>query len=104
MKRRGDALFTLLLVVSDVAVVGLAFLLAYWLRRWVAFPPPVSIAPFRDYLPMMFVQVATMLVVFFFSRLYDVKRTQAPLDTLYRVFAAVSIGTISTIAFTTRVS
>jgi exopolysaccharide biosynthesis polyprenyl glycosylphosphotransferase len=101
MKRRGDALFTLLLVVSDVAVVGLAFLLAYWLRRWVAFPPPVSIAPFRDYLPMMFVQIATMLVVFFFSRLYDVKPTLAPLDTLYRVFAAVSIGTISTIAFTT---
>ena len=50
---------------------------------------------------MMSVQIATMLVVFFFSRLYDVKRTLAPLDTLYRVFAAVSIGTISTIAFTT---
>jgi len=101
MKRRADALFTLLLFVSDVLVVGLAFCLAYWLRRWVAFPPAVSIAPFRDYLPMMAVQIVTMLMVFFFSRLYDVKRTLVPLDTLYRVFAAVSIGTISTIAFTT---
>jgi exopolysaccharide biosynthesis polyprenyl glycosylphosphotransferase len=101
MKRRADAIFTLLLVVTDIVVVGLAFYLAYWLRRWVAFPPAVSIAPFADYLPMMAVQIVTMAVVFFFSRLYDVKRALAPLDTLYLVFAAVSIGTISTIAFTT---
>ena len=51
MKRRGDALFTLLLVVTDMAVVGLAFFLAYWLRRWVAFPPPVSTPPSATIFP-----------------------------------------------------
>jgi exopolysaccharide biosynthesis polyprenyl glycosylphosphotransferase len=101
MKRRANALFTLVLVLSDAAVVALAFYLAYWLRQWVALPPPVGISPFQAYLPMMIVQVVTMVVVYFFSRLYDVKRSMSPLDVFYRLFAATSIGTITTIAFTT---
>ena len=52
-------------------------------------------------LGMMVIQVVTMLVVYFFSRLYDLKRSMPRLDELYRIFAATSIGTIATIAFTT---
>jgi exopolysaccharide biosynthesis polyprenyl glycosylphosphotransferase len=84
-----------------VAMVALAFYVAYWLRRLVAVPPPVNIAPFRDYLSMMLVQIITMGTVFFFSRLYDGKREVPRLDQLSRIFAATSIGTIATIAFTT---
>jgi exopolysaccharide biosynthesis polyprenyl glycosylphosphotransferase len=101
MRRKMDILYTLLLVLNDLVMVVLAFYLAYWLRRTVAIPPPVSIAPFSDYLGMLVIQVVTMLVVYFFSRLYDAKRTMPWLDELYRIFAATSIGTISTIAFTT---
>jgi exopolysaccharide biosynthesis polyprenyl glycosylphosphotransferase len=100
MKRRADALFTLLLVLVDAAMVALAFYLAYWLRQVVAIPPPVSIAPFRDYLTMMVIQVVVMLAVYFFSRLYDLKRSTPRLDEFYRIFAAASIGTIVTIALT----
>jgi exopolysaccharide biosynthesis polyprenyl glycosylphosphotransferase len=50
---------------------------------------------------MMIIQVVTMLVLYFFSRLYDVKRSMPRLDEFYRIFAATSIGTIATIAFTT---
>jgi exopolysaccharide biosynthesis polyprenyl glycosylphosphotransferase len=42
-----------------------------------------------------------MLTVFFFARLYDLKRSTPRLDELYRIFAATSIGTIVTIALTT---
>ena len=100
MKRRADALFTLLLVLVDAAMVALAFYLAYWLRQVVAIPPPVGIAPFRDYLTMMAIQVVVMLAVYFFSRLYDLKRSTPRLDEFYRIFAAASIGTIVTIALT----
>jgi Undecaprenyl-phosphate glucose phosphotransferase len=100
MKRRANALFTLLLVIQDAAMIALAFYLAYWLRRAVAIPPPVNIAPFRDYVAMMAVQVIMMLVVYFFSRLYDLKRSMPRLDEFYRIFAATSIGTIVTIALT----
>jgi exopolysaccharide biosynthesis polyprenyl glycosylphosphotransferase len=41
-----------------------------------------------------------MLVVYFFSRLYDLKRSMPRLDEFYRIFAATSIGTIVTIALT----
>jgi exopolysaccharide biosynthesis polyprenyl glycosylphosphotransferase len=101
MKRRADALFTLLLVANDSAMVVLAFYLAYWLRQVIAFPPLVNLAPFGDYVGMMAIQVVAMLVLYFFSRLYDVKRSMPRLDEFYRIFAATSIGTIVTIAFTT---
>jgi exopolysaccharide biosynthesis polyprenyl glycosylphosphotransferase len=101
MRRRTDTIYTLLLVINDVVMVSLAFYGAYWLRRAVSVPPPINIGPFRDYVGMMAVQIITMLVVYFFSRLYDVKRSVPRLDELYRIFAATSIGTIVTIAVTT---
>ncbi|MFC2029132.1 undecaprenyl-phosphate glucose phosphotransferase [Chloroflexota bacterium] len=100
MKRRADALFVLALVVNDIVMVAVAFFVAYWLRRVVAFPPPVSIGPFSDYLAMMFIQVVLMLTVYFFARLYDLKRTISAIDELYRIFAATSIGAVATIAAT----
>ncbi len=100
MKRRTDIIFTLFLVVTDVVMITLAFYLAYWMRQSVALPPPVNIAPFSDYLAMMVIQLSVMLLVFFLTRLYDVKRTMPPLDALYGIFAATSIGTIATIALT----
>jgi exopolysaccharide biosynthesis polyprenyl glycosylphosphotransferase len=101
MRRKTDAVYTMLLLINDVVMVALAFYLAYRLRLAVTVPPAVNIGPFSDYLVMMAVQVVTLLVVYFFSRLYDVKRTMPRLDEFYRIFAATSIGTIVTIAATT---
>ncbi len=101
MKRKSDVLFAFLLVLNDLVMVALAFYLAYWLRLWIPIPPPVNIAPFRDYAGMMVIQVVTMLVLYFFTRLYDVKRSMPRLDEFYRIFAATSIGTVATITFTT---
>jgi exopolysaccharide biosynthesis polyprenyl glycosylphosphotransferase len=100
MSRKTNALFTFMLLVSDLGMIALAFALAYWLRRFVALPPPVNIAPFSDYVAMMVIQLITMVAVYFFARLYDVKRTMPGLDEFYRIFAATSIGAIATIAFT----
>jgi exopolysaccharide biosynthesis polyprenyl glycosylphosphotransferase len=100
MKRRADLLFSLLLALSDLIMVIVAFYLAYWLRIVIAIPPPINIAPFTDYVSMMLVQAVTMIVVYFFSRLYDLKRNLSRLDEFYRLFAATSIGTVMSIAFT----
>jgi exopolysaccharide biosynthesis polyprenyl glycosylphosphotransferase len=101
MKRKADALFAFSLVVNDLIMVGLSFYLAYWLRQLIAIPPPVEISPFVDYVGMMAIQVITLLLLYFFSRLYDVKRSMPRLDEFYRIFAATSIGTVITIASTT---
>jgi exopolysaccharide biosynthesis polyprenyl glycosylphosphotransferase len=101
MRRKADMLFGFLLLINDLLMVALAFYLAYLLRQSVAIPPPINIAPFGDFVGMMVIQVVTMVVLYFFSRLYDVKRSMPRLDEFYRIFAATSIGTIATIAFTT---
>jgi len=101
MRRKADAIFGLILVLNDLSMVGLAFYLAYWLRQTVNIPPAVNIAPFDDYVGMMVIQIITMPTLYFFSRLYDVKRSMPRLDEFYRIFAATSIGTVGTIAFTT---
>lgn len=101
MRRKTDFMFGFLLVLSDIAMVALAFYLAYLLRQLITIPPPVNIAPFRDYLGMMVIQVLAIITLYFFSRLYDVKRSMPRLDEFYRIFAATSIGTITTIALTT---
>ena len=101
MRRKTDFMFGFLLVLSDIAMVALAFYLAYLLRQLITIPPPVNIAPFRDYLGMMVIQVLAIIILYFFSRLYDVKRSMPRLDEFYRIFAATSIGTITTIALTT---
>jgi exopolysaccharide biosynthesis polyprenyl glycosylphosphotransferase len=101
MKRKADAIFAISLVINDLIMVAGSFYLAYWLRQLIAIPPPVEISPFVDYMGMMAIQVFTMLILYFFSRLYDVKRSMPRLDEFYRIFAATSIGTVITIASTT---
>jgi exopolysaccharide biosynthesis polyprenyl glycosylphosphotransferase len=101
MKRRADAVFGLALLLNDLVMVGLAFYVAYWLRQTIPVPPPVNIGSFGDYVGMLFIQMVTMPSLYFFSRLYDVKRSMPRLDEFYRIFAATSIGTVMAIAFTT---
>jgi exopolysaccharide biosynthesis polyprenyl glycosylphosphotransferase len=101
MKRKINLLLAVSVVVMDGLMTALAFFLAYWLRLWINIPsPPVNIQTFYNYLGMMTVQVLTMLTVFFFSKLYHLKRGISRLDELSIIFAASSIGNIMCIAFT----
>jgi exopolysaccharide biosynthesis polyprenyl glycosylphosphotransferase len=100
MKRKMNLLLAVSLVAIDGLMTTLAFFLAYWLRLWINIPsPPVNIQPFHDYLGMMAIQVVTMLTVFFFSKLYHLKRGLSRLDEFSGIFAASSIGNIMSIAF-----
>jgi exopolysaccharide biosynthesis polyprenyl glycosylphosphotransferase len=101
MKRKINLFLAVSLVAIDGLMTALAFFLAYWLRLWISIPsPPVNIQPFQNYLGMMAIQVLTMLTVFFFSKLYHLKRGISRLDEFSTIFAASSIGNIMSIAFT----
>jgi len=101
MKRKINLFLAVSLLAIDGLMIALAFFLAYWLRLWLSIPsPPVNIQPFHNYLGMMAIQVLTMLTVFFFSKLYHLKRGISRLDELSIIFAASSIGNIMSIAFT----
>ncbi len=99
MSRTQRALFVGLQICLDIAMVTLAFLAAY--RLWVTFPlrPIVNMAPLSDYLRMLSVQIVVTLIVFFFYKRYHRTRIISYFDELSRVFAGVSIATVTTVAF-----
>lgn len=100
MKRRANLLFTISLVGVDALTISLAFYLAYHLRLRIEHPPPINIPPFHSYWGMLVIQVLTLLVIFFFYRLYHLKRGASRIDEFYSLFSAVSIGTLMASAFT----
>jgi len=100
MRRRVTFLFPLSLIAVDALMIMLAFYGAYRLRLLIEFPPPVSIPPFRAYWGMMIIQTIALLVIFFLYRLYHRSRAFSHVDELYTMIAAVSVGIITSTAFT----
>ncbi len=96
MKQRVSWLFAASLVAMDALMVGLAFAASYVLRLQSEYE---NIAPFGDYWGMLLVQVGTVILVFFFYRLYHRQRATSHIDEFYAIFGAASVGTIAAIAF-----
>ena len=92
-------IFTLSQVTFDAAMVMLAFFLAHQLRAAIDWPnKAVNLGPFNDYTGMMLIQVATLLSVFFFTRLYHPTRAVSRIDEFYQIFGSVSVGTMMSVA------
>ncbi len=88
-------LFSLTLLTVDISTLVLAFILAYQLRVAIPFPTePVNIARLVDYYGLLFIQVVSVAVVFFFYRLYHLTRATSRVDQFYSIFGGVSIGTL----------
>ena len=87
----------ILLVLVDMTMLVAAFVLGYLARINLPFipivPDPVSL---RDYLPTMILQVAIVLMVFYFSRLYHQRRVSSRIDHARNIIGAVTIGAVLT--------
>ncbi|HIQ04227.1 MAG TPA: undecaprenyl-phosphate glucose phosphotransferase, partial [Anaerolineae bacterium] len=94
--KRVQLVFVTMLAWLDTVMISLAFYLGYRLRLLTNHR---NIGPFRDYLPLMLVYVLSMLVVFFFHRLYRRRRAPSPLDELVALFRATVVGVLIAIAF-----
>ena len=93
--QRIRVLTTLSLVVLDAVLVAVAFSLAYWMRFTLALPAaPLNDIPFTQYIPLMLVQLVSVLVSLFFFQQYVIRRAISRVDQLYAVVGAVSIGTL----------
>jgi exopolysaccharide biosynthesis polyprenyl glycosylphosphotransferase len=100
MKRqRARHIFTSLQVLLDLFMVMLAFFLAYQLRLAIDWPnKAINLGPFANYTGMMLIQVVTLLVTFFFTRLYHTVRAVSRVDVFYQIFGSVSVGTLLSVA------
>jgi exopolysaccharide biosynthesis polyprenyl glycosylphosphotransferase len=98
----GRILYVVTLLLTDAAMVALAFVLGYVLRRAMQ---GAAIGPITNYWPLAAIQIANTLVVFFFYKFYHRRHSAALLDEYYRIFGAVSVATLITVAivgFATR--
>ncbi len=91
MKRKANVLFAVSLALLDALMVSLAFYLAYRLRL---LTEHVNIGPFVQYVGMMLVQIASILLVFFFSKMYHRKRFPSYVDEFSSIFTSVSVGSV----------
>src|SRR5574341_218035 len=98
--KRARTLYTLSMIAIDALMTGSAFVIAYWLRLVVPFPTlPAEVIGFTSYLPMLAVQMVSVVTVFYFNKLYHVVRAQSRVDLLYNIFGALSVGTMLAVAF-----
>ncbi|HOQ97525.1 MAG TPA: undecaprenyl-phosphate glucose phosphotransferase [Anaerolineae bacterium] len=101
MRTKHNPWFPLITAVVDAAMVLLAFIAAYELRKVTNYPPAPNMAPqLSGYSSMMVIQVISMLCTFVFYRLYHQPRGVSRIDQFYTILAAVSIGTMVATAFT----
>ncbi len=96
--RLTPVVLVLVQMVIDVMSVAGAFGLAYWLRFKSDIIPQFAEPDNPTYATMLAVTIVTMLVTFYFSRLYSFKRGASRVDEFYKIAAAVSMGTVLTLA------
>jgi len=90
------------LIATDAAMLTLAFMLGYLARARLPLPAvPVNPPPFSNYVPMLVVHVLSILVVFYFARLYHQRRAISRFDEAYALAQNVSIGTFLAVAVET---
>jgi Undecaprenyl-phosphate glucose phosphotransferase len=93
--KRTRILFILSLLLTDAAMSLLAFFIAYLIRLWAG----GSEIGRADYLMLANIQMAATLVVFFFYKFYHRRHAALLMDEIYRLFGAVTIATLLTVAF-----
>ncbi len=96
--RVAPVLLVLLQMLADMLAVAAAFGFAYWLRFESDIFPRYAEPDVPTYAIMLAVTMGTTLVTFYFSRLYNLKRGASRVDEFYKIAAAVSIGTVLSLA------
>jgi len=91
----------------DAAMLVLAFFLGYLMRSYAPFLTPPANPPgfLESYPPLTSIHTFSVLIVFYFARMYHLQRAISRFDHLWRIIQNVSIGaviavTVDTLVFT----
>ena len=92
-----------LLVGSDTLMLALSFIIGYYARARLPIPdlPIDNPPPLSDYLPMMAVHTLTIIIFFYFARMYHMKRAINRFDLGVTIAQNVSMGTFIAVAIET---
>lgn len=95
--KRSQFTLVVVMITMDTLMTIVAFLLAHRLRMAIAGD---SVGPVVNYLPILPLQIASILIVFLMQRLYYRRHNAPYLDEFYTLFGAVSVATLMSVAFT----
>jgi len=92
-----------LLVAIDAGMLSFAFILGYYARATLPFPniPVGDPPPLTEYLPMLGTHTITIIILFYFTRMYHMNRAINRFDLGITIAQNVSIGTFIAIAIET---
>jgi exopolysaccharide biosynthesis polyprenyl glycosylphosphotransferase len=98
-RRQHDQYFkyfmNILLVVSDITTLLLAFIAAYYARKvFPFFPTPDTPPHLLTYIPIMILNVSVIILMFYVNQLYHQRRTFSRFDLLRNIAGMVSMGTV----------
>lgn len=89
------ALSTLTLLLADTAMLIVAFVFGYEAREVLPFfSRPEEQPALSRYLPTILVHTVTIVVMFYFSQLYHLKRAFSRIEQLRNVIGVVTLGTL----------
>ncbi len=89
------AVSTATLLLADFIMLVVAFIVSYEAREFLPFfPRPEEQPPLLNYVPTIVLHSATVIVMFYFSQLYHLKRAFSRIDQLRRVVGVVTLGTL----------
>lgn len=90
-------LLVLVETLLDIVAIGAAFTVAYLIKST---QEGQQLLPGDSpiYLTMLGVTVASVIISFYFSKLYNLKRGASRVDEFYKIATAVSVGTLASLA------
>ena len=99
--RRFRTFFSISLAVMDSAMLTMAFVLGYRLRKLIPWPSPaVDIDQFPSYLTVLLLYIFSVLLVFFLFRMYHLGQGISRVDELYAVAGGITVGILLAVALT----
>ena len=99
LRRNYSSIVTISLLASDVGAIALAFYTAFRLRLVIPLPErAVEGLDFADFLPLLVLQIVSIVSAYFFGRMYHRRRTRYGSDEIATIFSGVSMGMLISIA------
>jgi len=94
---------SLIMALTDVLLVNLAFTAAYWVRydlQWFRAVDPANYAPFRMYIPFALVLTVLLMIAYKLGGVYDQPRGASWLDEVYALVGGATTAIVIVTAIT----
>jgi len=94
---------SLIMALTDVVLINLAFAAAYWVRydlQWFRTVDPANYAPFRMYIPFALVLTVLLMIAYKLGGVYNQPRGAAWFDEVYALVGSTTTGIVIVTAIT----